>query len=91
MVGLLHRALYSKRDIVLLDDVLCSVDAHVANSIFAHLADRKIRKKRTIIFATNNREFCRKVDRIVVLDKGAVIGSPPFYNWLECLMVIKSC
>jgi len=74
------RALYSKRDIVLLDDVLSSVDAHVANSIFAHLADKKIRKTRTIIFATNNREFCRKVDRIVVLDKGAVVGSPPFLS-----------
>jgi len=77
MLDLYYRALYSKRNIVLLDDVLSSVDAHVANSIFANLADKQIRKKRTIIFATNNREFCRKVDRIVVLDKGAVIGSPP--------------
>lgn len=72
------RALYSDREIVLLDDVLSSVDSHVANSIFAHLVDPAFRGKRTFIFATNNREFCRKADRIVVLDKGGVVGISHF-------------
>ena len=48
----LARALYSDRDVYILDDPLSALDAHVANHIFRN-AIRKQLYQKTIIFVTH--------------------------------------
>lgn len=48
----LARALYSDRDVYILDDPLSALDAHVANHIF-HNAIRKQLRHKTVIFVTH--------------------------------------
>lgn len=48
----LARALYSDRDIYILDDPLSALDAHVSNHIFNNAIKKQLRGK-TIIFITH--------------------------------------
>lgn len=48
----LARALYSDRDIYVLDDPLSALDAHVSNHIFNNAIKKQLRGK-TIIFVTH--------------------------------------
>lgn len=48
----LARALYSDRDVYVLDDPLSALDAHVANHIF-HNAIRKQLHNKTVVFVTH--------------------------------------
>lgn len=48
----LARALYSDRDVYLLDDPLSALDAHVANHIFRNAIRKQLRHK-TVIFVTH--------------------------------------
>lgn len=48
----LARALYSDRDIYILDDPFSALDAHVANHVFRHAIRKQLRLK-TVIFVTH--------------------------------------
>lgn len=48
----LARALYSDRDVFVLDDPLSALDAHVANHVF-HSAIRRQLRHKTVIFVTH--------------------------------------
>lgn len=48
----LARALYSDRDVYILDDPLSALDAHVANHIFRNAIRKQLRHK-TVIFVTH--------------------------------------
>jgi len=63
----LARALYSKRDIVLLDDLLSSLDVRVAQNVFDNLA--KICKKfgTTIIITISHCSLISGINRCFVL------------------------
>ena len=74
----LARAVYADADIYLLDDPLSAVDSHVGKHIF----DRVIGpdgclKTKTRVLVTHGVTFLSKVDKIVVMKKGAIseIGS----------------
>ncbi|CAI2362549.1 unnamed protein product [Moneuplotes crassus] len=71
------RAIYSDFDIVLMDDPLSALDAHVKHKIFKHLLTEKL-KDRTRIMVTHAIDFLDKVDRIIVMDKGEVIFDGSF-------------
>lgn len=81
------RAVYHDADIALLDDCLSAVDAHVGRDLFDECIvkallgrdSRKIpsKKKKTVILVTNALQYLSHpmVDRIVVLEQGAVVES----------------
>ena len=74
----LARAVYADADIYLLDDPLSAVDSHVGKHIFDRVIgpDGCLRTK-TRVLVTHGVTFLSKVDKIVVMKKGAIseIGS----------------
>jgi len=68
----LARAVYSKADVVLLDDVLAAVDAEVAEHIM-HNCILGLLKGKCVILATNNLHFLSHADQIVCLQEGNMV------------------
>ncbi|XP_067656381.1 multidrug resistance-associated protein 1-like [Haliotis asinina] len=74
----LARAVYSNKDIYLLDDPLSAVDSHVGKHIFSHVIGHQgLLKNTTRILVTHGVHWLPMVDVIVVMDKGEVteVGS----------------
>jgi ABC-type multidrug transport system fused ATPase/permease subunit len=70
----LARAVYSACPLVLLDDVLSAVDAHVGR----HLFDRALREQmagRTIILVSHQLQFVARSDAVIVVEDGRVVQS----------------
>lgn len=83
----LARAAYNNSDIVLMDDPLSAVDAHVAKHIFDKLiGPNGLLNQRTRILVTHNLGFLHKVDRILLFDDGHIVDD----GTLEELQVRKS-
>merc|ERR1719209_2829753 len=69
----LARAAYQNADIVLLDDPLSAVDAHVAKHLFEKLlGPNGLLRKKTRILVTHNLGFLHKMDSILVMDEGFI-------------------
>ena len=69
----LARAAYQNADIVLLDDPLSAVDAHVAKHLFEKLlGPAGLLKDKTRILVTHNLGFLHKMDSILVMDEGYI-------------------
>ncbi|CAK0824919.1 unnamed protein product [Prorocentrum cordatum] len=68
------RAVYSRADIILLDDPLAAVDRHVGDVIFERCVRRALKGK-TVILVTNQLERLERVDRVVVLRDGSITES----------------
>ncbi|XP_046571958.1 LOW QUALITY PROTEIN: multidrug resistance-associated protein 1-like [Haliotis rubra] len=74
----LARAVYSNKDIYLLDDPLSAVDSHVGKHIFSQVIGHQgILKNKTRILVTHGVHWLPMVDVIVVMDKGEIteVGS----------------
>ena len=69
----LARALLSDPEILLLDDATSSVDARIEEEIHATL--RRIASTRTTILIAHRRSTLSLADRVVVVDKGAVVDA----------------
>ncbi|XP_076803635.1 ATP-binding cassette sub-family C member 5-like isoform X2 [Clavelina lepadiformis] len=67
----LARAVYSEREIVLLDDPLSAVDAHVGKHIFFECI-KKILANRTVIFVTHQLQYLKDCDEVVMLKEGRI-------------------
>ena len=67
----LARACYAQSDIVLLDDPLSAVDAHVGGHIFRRCICGLLGKK-TRILATHQMQFLPRADWIVVMEGGTI-------------------
>lgn len=69
----LARALYFRSDIVLLDDVLSAVDAHVAKKITKEvLSASGLMATKTLILTTNSMSVLNIAHEIVLLEKGTI-------------------
>ncbi|XP_040929539.1 multidrug resistance-associated protein 5 isoform X3 [Betta splendens] len=68
----LARALYSDRDIYILDDSLSALDAHVANHIFRN-AIRKQLCHKTVVFVTHQLQYLVDCDDIVLMREGNIV------------------
>ncbi|XP_066955738.1 LOW QUALITY PROTEIN: ATP-binding cassette sub-family C member 5-like [Macrobrachium rosenbergii] len=68
----LARAVYSNRDIYLIDDPLSAVDAKVANSIFNGCIKGHLQGK-TILLVTHALHLLEQCDEIVVMQDGRII------------------
>lgn len=70
----LARAVYSRSDIYLLDDVLSAVDSHVGRNIIANVLSKQgLLARKTIIFATNNIAVLDYADKIYLLENGRIV------------------
>lgn len=69
----LARALYSRAGIVILDDVLSAVDAHVGRSMVELALTGELAEGRTRILATHHADLCQpKASYLVCLQEGKV-------------------
>ncbi|XP_037553547.1 multidrug resistance-associated protein 9 [Nematolebias whitei] len=67
----LARAVYSNKDIFLLDDPLSAVDAHVGKHIFEKCIKKKLQGK-SVILVTHQLQYLEFCDDIMVLEDGEV-------------------
>uniref|UniRef100_A0AAR2LTI2 ATP-binding cassette, sub-family C (CFTR/MRP), member 5 n=1 Tax=Pygocentrus nattereri TaxID=42514 RepID=A0AAR2LTI2_PYGNA len=67
----LARALYSNRDIYILDDPLSALDAHVGNHIFNNAIRKQLRGK-TIIFVTHQLQYLVDCDDVIFMREGSI-------------------
>ncbi|RXM31606.1 Multidrug resistance-associated protein 9 [Acipenser ruthenus] len=65
----LARAVYSNRDIFLLDDPLSAVDAHVGKHIFEECVKKALAGK-TIILVTHQLQYLEFCDKVILLEDG---------------------
>ncbi|XP_077569451.1 ATP-binding cassette sub-family C member 12-like isoform X2 [Stigmatopora nigra] len=70
----LARAVYSDREIFLLDDPLSAVDAHVGKHIFEQCIQRQLQGK-SIILVTHQLQYLEFCHDILVLENGQVLES----------------
>ncbi|TNM90473.1 hypothetical protein fugu_002762 [Takifugu bimaculatus] len=68
----LARAVYSNKDIFLLDDPLSAVDAHVGKHIFEECIKKELHGK-SVILVTHQLQFLEFCDDILVLEDGKVL------------------
>jgi len=68
----LARATYAGMPVVLMDDPLSAVDAHVGEAIFAELVTGAI-KSTTRVLVTNALQFLPRCDRVAVMEDGAIV------------------
>lgn len=69
----LARSVYSRADLVILDDVLSAVDAHVGKDIINNvLGPEGILSSKTVLLATNSLRVLQKANSIVLLKNGTI-------------------
>ncbi|XP_044000528.1 ATP-binding cassette sub-family C member 12 isoform X1 [Gambusia affinis] len=67
----LARAVYANKDILLLDDPLSAVDAHVGKHIFEECIKKELQGK-SVILVTHQLQYLEFCDDILVLEEGEV-------------------
>ncbi|XP_026793420.3 ATP-binding cassette sub-family C member 12 isoform X1 [Pangasianodon hypophthalmus] len=67
----LARAVYSNRDIFLLDDPLSAVDAHVGKHIFEECIKKELKGK-TVILVTHQLQYLEFCDEVLLLEDGKI-------------------
>ncbi|KAM9359680.1 ATP-binding cassette sub-family C member 5 [Symphorus nematophorus] len=67
----LARALYSDRDVYILDDPLSALDAHVANHIFRNAIRKQLRQK-TVVFVTHQLQYLVDCDDVILMREGSI-------------------
>jgi len=69
----LARAMYSQdTQLMLLDDPLSAVDAHVGEHLFKHAITGKISSGATRVLVTHHVHFLPRCDKVIMLEKGEV-------------------
>ncbi|XP_043293739.1 ATP-binding cassette sub-family C member 11 isoform X3 [Cervus canadensis] len=67
----LARAIYSDRELYLLDDPLSAVDAHVGKHIFEECFKKMLRRK-TVILVTHQLQYLEFCDEIILFEDGKI-------------------
>ncbi|KAM4801125.1 ATP-binding cassette sub-family C member 12 isoform 2-T2 [Urocitellus parryii] len=67
----LARAVYSDRQLYLLDDPLSSVDAHVGKHVFEECIKKTLRGK-TVVLVTHQLQFLESCDEVILLEDGEI-------------------
>ncbi|CAJ0929792.1 unnamed protein product, partial [Mesorhabditis belari] len=67
------RALYQECDVLLFDDVLSAVDAHVGAAIFAKIFSQSgMLRNHTRLLVTHGLHYTKSCDRVIVMEKGGI-------------------
>ncbi|EPQ56430.1 multidrug resistance-associated ABC transporter [Gloeophyllum trabeum ATCC 11539] len=70
----LARAVYARADLILLDDVLAAVDAHVARHVFDQvIGPNGLLASKARILVTNSIAFLKHFDQIVFMRRGIIL------------------
>ncbi|KAK2963908.1 Multidrug resistance-associated protein [Blattamonas nauphoetae] len=67
----LARAVYSDRDVYILDDPLSAVDAHVGKALMKKCLCEELKGK-TIVLITNQIQHLHKADKVVMVENGTI-------------------
>eukprot|EP00936_MAST-01D_sp_MAST-1D-sp1_P001678 g1678.t1 len=78
----LARAAYAQSDIAFLDDPLAAVDAHVGSTLF-HKCICTFMSGTTRLLVTNQTQYLRNVDKIIVLEDGSIVHHGTFEELTE--------
>ncbi|KAJ3014201.1 Multidrug resistance-associated protein 1 [Thoreauomyces humboldtii] len=78
----LARAVASDRDILLLDDPLSALDAHVGKAVLEQTILRDLKNK-TVILLTHQLHTLPKADQIVVMAKGRIVQAGSYKSLME--------
>jgi ABC-type multidrug transport system fused ATPase/permease subunit len=78
----LARAIYFDTDIVLLDDPLAAVDAHVGAHIMDHAICRLLKNKCRIL-ATHQLQYLPRCDRIIIMQNGKLEAYDTYQNLMK--------
>ncbi|XP_066291928.1 ATP-binding cassette sub-family C member 9-like [Branchiostoma lanceolatum] len=72
----LARALYSKSDIVILDDPLSALDAHVGGDVFEHgiMGHLINEEKRTVILVTHKLQYLEESQYVIAMENGRILA-----------------
>ena len=70
----LARALYSGANILILDDILSAVDAHVGAFLFS-VTIKEFLKKKTVLLITHSLYYAPHTDRILIFENGRITAS----------------
>jgi ATP-binding cassette, subfamily C (CFTR/MRP), member 1 len=79
----LARAVYADAEVVLLDDPLAAVDAHVGQHLFENCITPLVNANKCVVLVTNALQFIRDAHDIVVLDNGSIIEHGTYSQLLE--------
>ncbi|XP_071504808.1 ATP-binding cassette sub-family C member 9-like [Diadema antillarum] len=67
------RAMYSTRDIIILDDPLSALDVHVGRTLFEEgIMNLLIKNKKTVVLVTHQLQYLQEADMIIVMQDGFV-------------------
>ena len=88
----LARAVYSRANILLMDDPLSAVDSVVGKHIFDNVLDSKngIAKNSIRVLVTHQTQFLPRVDCVVVMDNGCILHQDSLENLNKNGITIKS-
>ncbi|KAJ3027782.1 UNVERIFIED_CONTAM: hypothetical protein HDU68_003121, partial [Siphonaria sp. JEL0065] len=76
------RAVYYDPDIFLFDDILSAVDAHVGRALFEECLLGRLAGK-TRVLVTHQLHFLPRVDVIVMMEEGKIVGQGTFDQLME--------
>jgi ABC-type multidrug transport system fused ATPase/permease subunit len=74
----LARAIYADADVVIMDDPLSAVDAHVSRAIFDEAICDQLASKTRLLILSSNYHLLSAADQILILEGGRVVGSGSF-------------
>ncbi|KAK2950395.1 Multidrug resistance-associated protein [Blattamonas nauphoetae] len=78
----LARAVYADKDIIVLDDPLSAVDAHVAKFLMNECICGVLRGK-TVILTTNQLQFLDRADKVILLNHGHLVAEGNYQQMKE--------
>ena len=73
----LARAVYADADVILMDDVISALDAHVKKNIFDNVINGLLRDK-TRILVTHSVDLIHPLDTVVLMDEGHIVAVDTF-------------
>ncbi|ODV66026.1 hypothetical protein HYPBUDRAFT_142150 [Hyphopichia burtonii NRRL Y-1933] len=80
----LARAVYSRSDIYILDDILSAVDANVGKRIIEQVLNKDgLLANKSVVLATNSINMLHEADEIILLQKGKIIEKGDFETVMQ--------
>ncbi|XP_046906915.1 ATP-binding cassette sub-family C member 12 [Hypomesus transpacificus] len=80
----LARAVYSNKDIFLLDDPLSAVDAHVGKHIFEDCIKKQLKGK-SVILVTHQLQYLEFCDEVIMLESGKIKEAGTHKDLMEAM------